>query len=319
MAFRPVPPTCQPRPKGEDGLVTLARDDLVFQFHVEVIESRERRLPVGVEVNQGAAVPQLASVAGCVTSTQRTRSDSSASLLEAQVTVRLATTRTIPTVAVALVSLFMTLPFFNPLCLNAWAGGRWAKTSTVRIGMVRLIRKLGGPDSWVVRFGLDLLDLLDMVHNMEPMVGDQFFEVQRAEERMLPGSGGQVSGRQSADQHDGVIQKPHQLLSSLLDRLHRPAATVARREGSRRSPDGEVTDALGNLPGRGVDQMVQHFVDRPLVAGLKARLLLTDTPQAATAVGGGALHEDSQVGQTFGGLVADVGEGLLCPFVPRDH
>jgi len=119
MAFRPVPPTCQPRPKGEDGLVTLARDDLVFQFHVEVIESRERRLPVGVEVNQGAAVPQLASVAGCVTSTQRTRSDSSASLLEAQVTVRLATTRTIPTVAVALVSLFMTLPFFNPLCLNA--------------------------------------------------------------------------------------------------------------------------------------------------------------------------------------------------------
>src|SRR2546430_15588909 len=71
-----------------------------------------------------------------------------------------------------------------------------------------LIRKLGGPDSWVVRFGLDLLDLLDMVHNMEPMVGDQFFEVQRAEERMLPGSGGQVSRRQSADQHDGVIQKP---------------------------------------------------------------------------------------------------------------
>src|SRR5229473_3138033 len=41
--------------QGEDGLVTLARDDLVFQFHVEVIESRERRLPVGVEVNQGAA------------------------------------------------------------------------------------------------------------------------------------------------------------------------------------------------------------------------------------------------------------------------
>ena len=88
------------------------------------------------------------------------------------------------------------------------AGGRWVKTSTVRIGMVRLIRKLGGPDSWVVRFGLDLLDLLDMVHNMEPMVGDQFFEVQRPEERMLPASGGQVSRRQSADQHDGVIQKP---------------------------------------------------------------------------------------------------------------
>src|SRR5258708_30827091 len=99
---------------------------------------------------------------------------------------------------------------------------------------------------------------------------------------MLPGSGEQVSRRQSAHQHYGLIQEPRQLLSSLLDRLHRPAAAIVRREGSRRSPDGEGTDALGNLLGRGVDQMVQHFLDGPLVAGLKACLLLADTLQAAT-------------------------------------
>src|SRR2546430_7178975 len=88
------------------------------------------------------------------------------------------------------------------------AGGRWVKTSTVRIGMVRLIRKLGGPDSWVVRFGLDLLDLLDMVHNMEPMVGDQFFEVQRAEERMLPGS--------RSEEHTSELQSQSNLVCRLL-------------------------------------------------------------------------------------------------------
>src|SRR5256886_7178521 len=71
-----------------------------------------------------------------------------------------------------------------------------------------LIRKLGGPDSWVVRFGLDLLDLLDMVHNMEPMVGDQFFEVQRAEERMLPGS--------RSEEHTSELQSQSNLVCRLL-------------------------------------------------------------------------------------------------------
>ena len=65
--------------------------------------------------------------------------------------------------------------------------------------------------------------------------------------------------------------------------------------------------------------MAQHFLDGPLVARLEARLLLGDALQAATAVGGGALHEDSQVGHAFGGLVTNVSEGRPCPFVGLSH
>src|SRR5207253_10656890 len=101
--------------------------------------------------------------------------------------------------------------------------------------------------------------------------------------------------------------------------LSRPPATVVRREGPRDLPASKIADWLDDRPGRGVDQVVQHFFDGPLVTGLKARLLLADTLQAAIAISGGTLCQKSQAGQTFGGLVADVGEGLLCPFVLLDH
>src|SRR5438093_612976 len=81
-------------------------------------------------------------------------------------------------------------------------------------------------------------------------------------------------------------------------------------------------ERMNSSRGGGADPLPQrptHWDLGALVARLKARLRLADTVQTATTVGGGAFSDNAQVGQGFGGLVADVGEGLPCPFVLLDH
>ena len=64
-----------------------------------------------------------------------------------------------------------------------------------------------------MRVGFDLLNLLEVVHDVEPMVDDQFFEVQGTERRVLPEPGRQGSIWQCAYEHDNLFQKPSHLIS----------------------------------------------------------------------------------------------------------
>ncbi len=143
------------------------------------------------------------------------------------------------------------------------------------------------------------------------MVGDQLFEAKGTKGRVLPGASGQASFWQSAYKRYRLFQKPRHLLSSLLDWPRRPTSGAVRREGPRGLPGGEIPDGLDDLGPGGVDQVVQHFFNGPLVTRLEPCLNLADALEGAAAVGGGTLHEESQVGQAFGGVMADVGEGLL--------